>query len=82
MSDCLPRKSDSDFAREALAKLGYELPPHIVAAFSRTRLPRLPKQLPPDQPAPDLTRPGPDLIELGVTQEAARWVVVDIAIAA
>ena len=40
------------------------------------------KQLAPDQHPPDLARAGADLIELGVSQLAARRVIVDIAIAA
>src|SRR5215213_10107740 len=40
------------------------------------------EQLPPDQHPPDLARPRPDLVELGVPQKPPRRVVVDVAVAA
>ena len=43
---------------------------------------RFREQLPADQHAPDLARAGADLVELGVAQQAAGRVVVDIAVAA
>src|SRR5205807_8282543 len=43
---------------------------------------RLLEQLPPDQHAPDFARTRPDLVELGVAQEPAGRIVVDIPVAA
>src|SRR4051812_14242587 len=43
---------------------------------------RLLEQFAPDQHAADLAGPGADLVELGVAQQAAGRVIVDIAVAA
>src|SRR5690606_10164937 len=42
----------------------------------------LPHHLPADQPAADLARAGADLVELGIAQQAAGRIVVDVAVAA
>src|SRR4051812_23587526 len=46
------------------------------------RLRRLLEQLAADQPAADLRGAGADLVELGVAQQAAGRVVIDVAVAA
>src|SRR5579871_5274549 len=43
---------------------------------------RLLVNLPPDQHAADLARPGADLVELGVAQQPAGREIVDVAVAA
>src|ERR1700760_1804667 len=44
--------------------------------------PGLLEDLPADQHPADLARPGADLVELGVAQQAAGRIVVDVAVAA
>src|ERR1051326_2346996 len=46
------------------------------------RLPRLLEDLAADQHAADFARSGADFVELGVAQEAAGRVIVDVAVAA
>src|SRR5688572_27399040 len=54
-----------------------------VPAFAgTTKLRRLLEQLPPDQHAADFAGAGADLVELGVAQQPAGRIVVDVAVAA
>src|SRR3546814_15101067 len=52
------------------------------APISPAALLRLVEQLAADQHAADLAGAGADLVELGIAQQAARRIVVDIAVAA
>src|SRR5690606_23999469 len=48
---------------------------------ARGDLAALLEQLPADQHSPDFTGAGADLVQLGITQQAASGVVIDIAVA-
>src|SRR5690606_19457518 len=69
----------------AASRLKDGCPPLVqtAAGFSASELSaRLAEQFAADQPAADLRSAGADLVELGVAQEAAGRIVVDIAVAA
>src|SRR5580698_5986899 len=54
----------------------------VRSPFGLNELPRLLKNLPPDQHAADFAGAGADLVEFGVAQQAPSGKIVDVAVAA
>src|SRR6476646_9648715 len=77
-SSRLMRSRASNFPRATCRARASALPPCIAASRSARFL----EQLSADQHAPDLTRPRPDLVELGIAQVSPGRIVVDVAVAA